>query len=193
MFIVLEGIDGAGGQTQLKLLANQHKDAKLLSYPDYAGPIGRVIDGYLRKQYEFTKELQLLLYFADFLKDKENIQAWQDEQKTIISDRYFTSAVAYQCAQGVPLNKALALQELFELPLPDIVFLLDISAKTSIKRKQQEKGELDRFEENLNFLQELSAFYKKLAEEHVLTKWVVINGEQPIQQVSHEIQSYNWA
>jgi dTMP kinase len=193
MFIVFEGIDGAGGETQSKLLAKQHKDAKLLSYPDYSGPIGSVIDEYLRKKHEFSGELQLLLYFADFLKDKETINTWQEHHNTIISDRYFTSALAYQCAQGVPLYKALVLQELFVLPIPDIVFLLDISAQTSIKRKQQEKGTLDRFEEDVDFLQKLSAFYRQLAEQQVLTKWVVINGEQPIQQVSHEIQSYNWA
>jgi len=196
-FIVIEGIDGAGGETQSKKLTEYFKDSQLLEYPDYTGPIGKLIDAYLHKQYEFSKEVQLLLYFADFLKDKEKITKWLQEGKTIIADRYFTTTIAYQCFKGVSLDTALATSKLFDLPIPNLVFYLDITAETSMKRKQNEKGELDRNEENREFLQSLTNSYKELVKEQILTKWVIIDGEQPLEKVTrdiqHEIRSYNWA
>ena len=188
MFIVIEGIDGAGGETQSKQLTKELENTKLLSYPDYTGPIGKLIDAYLHKQHEFSKEIQLLLYFADFLKDKEKINKWLKEGKTIIADRYFTTTIAYQCFQGVSLDTALATSKLFDLPIPDLVFYLDITPETSMKRKHKEKDELDRFEEDKQFLENLTHSYKQLAKEQILTKWVIINGEQPLEKVTQDIQ-----
>ena len=196
-FIVIEGIDGAGGESQSKKLAEYFEDSQLLEYPDYTGPIGKLIDAYLHKQHEFSKEVQLLLYFADFLKDKERINKWLQEGKTIVADRYFTTTIAYQCFKGISLDTALAMSKLFDLPTPDLVFYLDITAETSMKRKQGEKGELDRFEEDKQFLHGLTDSYKQLAKNQTFAKWIIINGEQPLEKVTqdiqHEIRSHNWA
>ena len=196
-FIVIEGIDGAGGESQSKKLAKYFEDSQLLEYPDYTGPIGKLIDAYLHKQHEFSKEVQLLLYFADFLKDKERINKWLQEGKTIVADRYFTTTIAYQCFKGVSLDTALATSKLFDLPTPDLVFYLNITAETSMKRKQGEKEELDRFEEDKQFLHGLTDSYKQLAKNQTFAKWIIINGEQPLEKVTqdiqHEIRSHDWA
>lgn len=192
-FIVFEGIDGCGGETQSKKLAQylrkKGKVAPLLSYPDYKGPIGKLIHSYLYRRHNFSKEVQLLLYFADFLKDKDKIQKWLQEGKTIVSDRYFSSTIAYQCLNGFTVEKALQMSKLFALPVPDVIIYLDITSETSIKRKiKEKKGNLDRHEADKKFLSDLAKFYKQLIRKQVFAKWMVVNGEQSVEKVAKDIQ-----
>ena len=166
-FIVIEGIDGCGKGTQVKKIVSHLRSrgtkVKTLSYPDRKGPIGALIDQYLYRQHDFSKEVQFLLYFSDFLKDKEKISKWLEEGNTIISDRYFSSTLAYQCLGGLPLDKGVEMWGLFDLPQPDVIVYLGISAETSRERKfGQKKGKLDRHEADSQFQNDLAKFYKHL-------------------------------
>ena len=191
-FVVFEGIDGAGGETQSNLLIDFLKEGKIpvekLTYPDYSGPIGKIIHRFLHKKYEFSPEIQFLLYFTDFLKNKRKIEKRQKEVKFIISDRYFTSTLAYQGLKGFPLKTALNFAKTFQLPKPDLIIYLKISPETSIKRKFKEKGNLDRHESDKKFLGNLERFYKKLIKRKIFGQWVVVNGERPIEKVFEEIK-----
>jgi dTMP kinase len=191
-FIVFEGIDGAGGETQSKLLLNYFKKQKIpverLSYPDYRGQIGKLIHQFLHKKYDFSPEIQFLLYFTDFLKDKEKIENWRKENKIIISDRYFTSTLAYQGQKGFSIEKALKISKIFDLPKPDLIIYLKISPETSIKRKFREKKNLDRHEADKKFLEKISKFYDKLIKNQIFGKWVVVDGEMSIEEVAKEIR-----
>ena len=66
-----------------------------------------------------------------------------------------------------------------------------------MKRKQGEKEELDRFEEDKQFLHGLTDSYKQLAKNQTFAKWIIINGEQPLEKVTQDIQqeirSHDWA
>lgn len=188
-FIVFEGIDGAGGETQSKLLSSYlGKGAKNLSYPDYKNPIGKIIHQYLHNQYDLPVETQFLLHSADFIKDAVKILKWLDEKKTVIADRYFTSTIAYQGLRGFELKKALRFAEIFNIPKPDLIIYLDISPETSMRRKLEEKGNLDRNEKDKKFSKELKAQYRKMAKKSIFGEWVVINGEKSIEEVFEEIK-----
>jgi dTMP kinase len=191
-FIVFEGIDGAGGETQSKLLFNylkkRKKPVEKLSYPDYRGPIGKLIHQFLHKKYNFPPQVQFLLYFTDFLKDKEKIEKWRKENKIIISDRYFTSTLAYQGQKVFSIEKDLKISKIFDLPKPDLIIYLKISPKTSIQRKFKEKRSLDRHEADKKFLEKLSKFYEKLIKNQIFGRWVIVDGEMPIDEVSKEIR-----
>lgn len=190
--IVIEGIDGAGGETQSNLLVKFLKErgvsVEKLTYPDYSGSIGNLIHHFLHKKYEFSPESQFLLYFLDFLKDKEKIKKWLKEGKIIITDRYFTSTLAYQCQKGISLKEALKIAQIFDLPKPDLIIYLEISPKTSIKRKIKEKNNLDRHEVDKKFLAKVAKFYRKLNKEQIFGKWIKINGEKPIKEVFSQIK-----
>jgi len=192
-FIVIEGIDGAGSETQSKLLSNfflrQRKKVKRLSYPDKKGLFGELIYKFLHGKYNFSLQIQFLLYFADFVKDKEKIKKWLKEGKIIIADRYFTSTLAYQCLRGFPLKEALKIADFFDLPKPDLIIYLEISPKTSIQRKLKEKKKLDRNEIDKKFLTRLTNFYKKLIKRQIFSHWIVINGEESKKKVFEEIKS----
>lgn len=193
-FIVFEGIDGAGSETQTRLLFNylkkEKKSVEKLFYPDYKGPIGKLIHQYLHKKYDFSVETQFLLYTTDFLKDKEKIRKWKKERKIIISDRYFTSTLAYQCLKGFPLKSALEIANLFKFPKPDLVIYLKVSPEISIQRKLKEKKNLDRHEADKEFLSELDNFYEKLIKNQIFGKWIVIDGEKSIEEVFKEIKKF---
>ncbi len=192
-FVVIEGIDGAGGETQSKLLKEflekKGKKVELVKYPDYEGPIGKLIHDFLHKKFDISPEVQFCLYASDMVKDKEKIEKALKEGKIVIADRYLTSTLAYQTLKGFPLEKGLEFAELFELPTPDLVIFLEILPETSIKRKFKEKNDLDRHEANKDFLRKVNESYHRLIENQIFAKeWVVIDGEKSIEEVAKKIQ-----
>ena len=190
--IVFEGIDGAGCETQVKLLFDylkrQGKSVERLYYPDYEGPIGKLIHQYLHKQYEFSVDVQFLLYFADFIKNREKINQWRKKGKIVICDRFFSSTLAYQGLRGFPIKKALELARTFKLPRPDLIIYLRVSPEVSMSRKYKEKKDLDRNEADKKFLKKVGDSYEKLIKGRIFSKWAVINGERSIEKVLKDIK-----
>lgn len=190
--IVIEGIDGAGIETQGKLLFDYFKKQKIaverLYYPSYSQPIGKLIHQYLHKKYDFPVDVQFLLYLADFIKDKDKIQKWLKEGKIVLCDRYFTSTLAYQILQGFSLEKALKVAKIFGLPKPDLAVYLKVSVKTSIKRKLKEKRSLDRNEANKDLLVKVGRVYEELIKKKVFCKWKMIDGEDSMESVFDKIK-----
>ncbi len=182
-FIVVEGIDGCGGETQTNLLKKHFKESLFLSFPAYNTKIGKIIDHFLHKRIQFQEDVELLLFYADILQFKSSILKAKEKEKTIICDRYFTSTIVYQG------EKVLKLDSIFNLPKPDICFLLDITGEESQKRKAKEKGisNLDRNENNLPFLNDIRKRYLKTAKSQTFCKWEIINGEKPINEVFNAI------
>ncbi len=180
--VVIEGIDGAGTETQSKLILEYLKSKNIpcvrISYPNYERAIGKFIHDFLQGKHTLDVETQFILYSCDMVNDRDKINGWLKRGKTVIADRYFTSALAYQCMQGFPVDKALRFAELFELPRPDNIIFLKISVKTSAKRKGKEKTHLDRNESNEKFLKEVSDFYERLIKDNVFGKWKIIDGKK---------------
>ncbi|HLD56909.1 MAG TPA: dTMP kinase [archaeon] len=190
--IVIEGIDGSGGETQSQLIKDYLESKKMpverLRYPDYNRPVGKLIDEYLHGKYEMSFDVLTLLHTADRIQDKNKINGLLKKGTSVIADRWFTSTLAFQTAQGFHLDKMIKIGEALEMPKPDIVIYLRISAETSAKRKLGEKGNLDRFEKDKLFLERVVNQYDKLAKENVFGKWVVIDGEQSKERVFEEVK-----
>jgi len=191
-FIIIEGIDGCGGETQTGLLSDffitQGKQIEKMTYPQYDQPIGQLIHNFLYEKYDLSPEVQTLIYFSEFVKDKEKIQKDLEFGKILISDRYFTSTLVYQGLRGVDLNKIISLSDLFNIPKPDLCIYLRISPETSMKRKSSEKqGDLDRNEKDLEFLRNLVNMYDRIAKDNLFCKWEIVDGEKPIQEVYNQI------
>jgi dTMP kinase len=191
-FIVLEGIDGAGVETNGKLLTNyfQEKGVKVgrVYYPGYEGPIGQMLHNYLNGQFDLSVEVQFLIHLSDFMKDKEKINGWLREGKTVIADRYFSSTLAYQSIKGFKIQKALEIAGILELPAPDLIIHINVSPKTSMMRKLEENNRLDRNESDEKLLKTVGDLYKKLAKKDVFAKWIMVDGEKKIEEVFEEIK-----
>lgn len=190
MFIVIEGIDGAGCETQAKNLTKfLEKDAiahSFLKYPDYERNIGKLIQEFMYRNKNLSAENQFLVYSLQFLMDKETI-AKDRKDKVVIADRYFTTALCFQTIAGVKLEKALRFADDFGVEKPDMVFYINVRPDIAIQRKSGEAKEKNRNEKDFELTRKTYAQYEKLVQDQVWTKWVNINGEQDIDSVTKDI------
>lgn len=142
-FIVLEGIDGAGKSTQIKmlqdLLAERDIAYEYLHFPRFDAPVyGELIARFLRGEMGEVNQvdpyLVALIYAGDRADAAPMIRQWLAEGKFVIVDRYVYSNVGYQCAK---LPEADACETLrrwivdleyghYAIPRPDVSVFLDV-------------------------------------------------------------------
>ena len=191
VFIVIEGLDGAGGETQTNLLLDYFnkigKKAVKIESPNLNTPVGKAYREYLYEKFEMKNEAIFLLCACDVIINRKTIEENNEKGNIIIADRYITSTIAYQAANKFPFEKALKIVELIDFPKPDMIIYIDISPETSMRRKAKEKGNLDRHEKNLEYLKKVREFYKKEIDRNVLGKWFMVDGEQPIDKIHRDI------
>ena len=177
MYIVFEGIDGAGKSTQINLLkewleANGFRVETLVEPTD--SEVGKLIRRILQRSDATEDRVQKtlgLLFAADrmLIMDKLN-----DESKVIISDRSFISSLAYQePAEWIEVLNKYAKK-------PDLLILLDLDVKKSVARTSGE----DTFE-NEEFLTNVRANYLNLVEGYT---YEIINANNGVNKVSSDIK-----
>ena len=151
VFIAIEGLDGSGGTTQTRLLAEWfraqgHQDVLTTNEPS-TGPVGRFIRTTLNPKHEASiiGDAVLPYLFAgdrrDHL-DREIIPALQ-RGAAVITDRYYHSSLAYQ-SLSVGLPAVAALNERFRAP--DVTIFLDLEPEESLARIEARGEALERFE-----------------------------------------------
>ncbi|MBE6502838.1 MAG: dTMP kinase [Methanobrevibacter sp.] len=177
MYIVFEGIDGAGKSTQIQLLKEWLEDngfrVETLVEPTDSD-VGKLIRRILQRPDAATDSVQKtlgLLFAADrmLIMDKLN-----DESKVIISDRSFISSLAYQQpAEWIEILNKYAKR-------PDLLLLLDLDVKKSVSRTSGQ----DTFE-NEEFLTNVKANYLKLVENYTHE---IIDANNGVNKVSSDIK-----
>ena len=159
MFIVLEGLDGAGKSTQIaKLKAmflERGVESEYLHFPRFDAPvygdlIARFLRGDLGSVEQVNPYLVALLYAGDRADCAATIRRWLDEGKVVIVDRYVYSNIGYQCAKIADdaerqmLREWILLTEFeeFKIPRPDLSLFLDVPFSfTERKLSEQREGD----------------------------------------------------
>jgi dTMP kinase len=159
MFIVLEGLDGAGKSTQIKMLREwflaRGVESEYLHFPRFDAPIyGDLVARFLRGEFgsaaEVNPYLVALLYAGDRADAAKMVQGWIDEGKVVIADRYLYSNIGYQCAKIEDETERTKLRQwIFDLeynyhkiPRPDLSLFLDVPfAFTERKLTEQREGD----------------------------------------------------
>ena len=177
MYIVFEGIDGAGKSTQIQMLRewlenNGFRVETLVEPTD--SKVGKLIREILQQPDATTERVQKtlgLLFAADRMLIMDNLE---DESKIFISDRSFISSLAYQePAEWIgELNRY--------AKKPDLLILLDLDVKTSVARTSGE----DTFE-NEEFLTGVKQNYLKLAQDYTCE---IIDADRGVNKVSSDIK-----
>ena len=192
-FIAFEGIDGAGKQTLSKFTKNILKlkdvDVATFEYPDYKSIWGGIINRYLHNEIELSIQEEFFVYFTDILKDQKKINKLLSDGTFVITDRYFCSTVAFQCAKGFNYRKALSIIDEMDVIIPDLTILLQIPPKLAKERKYNEKKNLDRHEKDINLLENVGLMYDKIMDENVLSKrWINIDGSKDLMAVKSDVE-----
>ncbi|MBQ0080778.1 MAG: dTMP kinase [Alistipes sp.] len=161
MFIVLEGLDGAGKSTQIQLLENYLQQRGLqseyLHFPRYdSKPYGSLISSFLRGEFGSLDEVDpyfvAMLYAEDRMQISSRIKQWLQQGKVVVVDRYVLSNIAYQGAKMHSMEQTKALSEwifnleynIFSIPKPDISFFLDVPFKFTINSLKKNREGRDR-------------------------------------------------
>ena len=191
MFIVIEGIDGAGCETQatalIKKLTEAGKNPFYIKFPHYDTPVGKMIRNFLyENKTKHTADEQFLLYTLQFVFDKELIKEKMKDH-IVIADRYFSTTLCYQILEGFEEKKALQFAEDFDIVKPDVVLYLDVAPDIAIKWKYGEDKEKNFRENDHSFIRRTYEKYKDLVKRNVWAKWIAVQGEQPKEKVTEEI------
>ena len=187
---VIEGVDGAGKSTQIKLLRNffltKGFNCEYMHFPRTETPyFGELIARFLRGEFGSLNEvdpyLVAMLYAGDRKDASDLIETWLKEGKIVLLDRYTYSNIAYQCAklmdkpsQNKLMHWILSLEfEHFAIPKPDINIFLDVPSTFTEKNLTKTRSGNDRdylngfrdiHEESMVFQKQVRDIYLRVSE-----------------------------
>lgn len=185
--IAVEGIDGSGKETQIallrKALEGRGKSVAVLKYPTRHY---QMLNDFLEKKAAIEPKALFLLFLADIAEDQKGVKKALSGNDVVILDRYVFSTISYE-VNSIDYPRGKKIVESVGYIQPDKVVLLDIDGKTSQERKKKQK-QLDRYEENVAYLDRVRSNFLKLFEERFLTpNWHKIDARAGISDVHAEI------
>jgi dTMP kinase len=184
-FLVVEGLDGSGKSTQIKLIKKYLEEREIryqyMHFPRTDSPyFGELIARFLRGDFGSIESvdpyLVALLYAGDRKDAMEEINNWLSDGYMVLLDRYVYSNIAFQCAklrdkkQQEQLRKWILDLEFsyYKIPKPEINILLDVPFSFTQKKLTGEregserdylKGLRDIHEEDLDFQKRVRDIY----------------------------------
>jgi len=186
VFVTFEGIDRSGKTTQARMLAAALGDEALLVREPGGTPAAEAIRDLVKGDTELTPIAETLLFGAARADLVERvIRPALEQGRTVISDRYGDSTVAYQGgARGLGIERVEELNRWLTGGLaPDVTFLLEVESGTAAGRG----GELDRFEREGEQLQRAVAqAYDELAARHP-ERYVRIDASRSPEEVHADV------
>lgn len=196
-FIVIEGLEGAGKSSAVKIVLDDLSQRSIPSITTRE-PGGTAIGELLRniiKNPEYSEVLQdktelLLLYAARLQLIEQVIKPALEEGYWVIADRFELSTLAYQ-GGGRCLDKDF-IQQLSQFSLngfkPDLTLYLDISPELGLQRAQL-RGALDRIEQQtIDFFHRVNAQYKEKIKNN--PKVVIIDASLSLEDVTMAIRKH---
>lgn len=200
---VIEGVDGAGKSSQIKLLKEYFvslgRKCEYLHFPRTDEPFfGELLARFLRGEFGSLNDvnpwLVAMIYAGDRKDAAQKISNWLKEGKAVILDRYTYSNIAYQCAklrneeeQDKLMNWILELEfSHFGIPVPDLNIFLDVPHQFTARKLKSSRtgddrtylnGNRDIHEESLDFQRKVREMYIRVA--HRDNRLTVVNCSAP--------------
>lgn len=203
VFVVFEGIDGAGTTTQAGLYAARLRARRHLVHvtnEPSGGPIGSLVRQVLRHRVALPAGRQAdtmaLLFAADRLDHLgSEIEPCLRDGYVVLSDRYDLSSLAYQATSATSnpdelANKIRWIRALnSQARRPDATIVLHVSAAVAAERRGRRGGGPGELYEVDELQARLAAIYRR-AEELVPGDRVIhLDGEAPIDAVTDAIEA----
>lgn len=164
-FIVFEGIDGAGTSTQIKKLVDSNPEKYEATAEPTKSEIGKFLRRMLAGEFHVDEKTNAYLFAADrceHIYGQNGIIEKIKNGKTVVSDRYFFSSMAYQsasCGKDLPrlLNSP--------FPLPEYLFYFQINPEISLARVNA-RNEKKEIYEKLDIQKKIAALYEEVISEY---------------------------
>lgn len=156
--IAIEGLDGSGGTTQVRMLAEALRPQRVVhtTAEPTSGPIGRLIRDALANRVTLGDGVLPYLFAADRQDHLEReIGPRLAAGEVVITDRYMASSLAYQ-SLAAPLGFIATLNERFRPA--DLTVFLDLAPEEGLARVESRGLPKDRFE-TLDTLRAVGAAY----------------------------------
>ena len=190
-FIVFEGIDGAGTSTQIKKICEKNPQKFFQTAEPTSLETGKFLRRMLGGEFSVDEKTNSFLFAADraeHLYGKNGIIEQLNNGKTVISDRYLFSSLAYQsisCGEELPklLNST--------FPLPEILFFFEIDPEISLKRVDS-RNEKKEIYEKIETQKKIALEYEKIISEYennpsCTMKIIRIDATKSIDEISETI------
>ena len=190
-FIVFEGIDGAGTSTQIKKICEKNPQIFFQTAEPTSLETGKFLRRMLGGEFSVDEKTNSFLFAADraeHLYGKNGIIEQINNGKTVISDRYLFSSLAYQsisCGEELPklLNST--------FPLPEILFFFEIDPEISLKRVDS-RNEKKEIYEKIETQKKIAMEYEKIISEYennpsCTMKIIRIDATKSIEEISETI------
>ena len=182
--IAIEGIDGSGKQTQMRLLAHEleARGNRVLAtgFPQYGSWFGKMVGQFLNGDFgpldSVDPHFTALLYAGDRFECKAPIVAMLEAGGVVLADRYIASNLAHQTARSAPEKRAEFRAwiehleyEIYGLPKEDLVLYLRLppsQAQILIAKKSERQytdATHDILESNIVHLQDAADIYDELS------------------------------
>ena len=191
-FIVFEGIDGSGTSTQIKRLVESNPSRFFATAEPTTNETGKFLRRMLCGEFAVDEKTASYLFAADrceHIYGKNGVEELIKNGKTVVSDRYFFSSLAYQsvsCGKDLPrlLNSP--------FPLPEYLFYFKIDPEISLKRVDSRNGQKEIYEK-LDIQKKIAKLYDEVIEEYQEKtnesgmKIIIIDATKSIDEVFNDI------
>lgn len=193
-FFALEGIDGSGKSTQLKLLARRLEEAGvpcLTTCEPTSGPIGKLLRQVLTGQVKCDSRVVAPLFAADrldhLLREENGLCRAVEAGLTVLTDRYCFSSYAYQSVD-LPLEWVIEVNRpCAQLLRPTATLFLDVSPELALERIAQNRAGAELFETRDRLTRTREQYFKAFELEQNRERVIVIPGDRDVDAVAGEI------
>ena len=143
-FIVIDGTDGSGKTTQIKMLAEalglEGLPVELVDFPQYGTKSAGIIEEYLSGKYgQVSPQAASIFYAIDRFDASFKIRQWLLEGKIVLANRYVTANAGHQGGKIVDHFQRMKFfkwldnleYSVFKVPRPDLNVILHVPAQTA--------------------------------------------------------------
>ena len=203
LFIVLEGLDGAGKTTHKHNIMKRFQEA----FPDkevvdVREPGGTIVGEQIRSvvlSNPMNCYTRALLYAASRWELSEMIHDKLKKGAIVVCDRYIYSSLAYQTTNDAEIQMILDINRFNDgLAIPNYVFHFDMTMETYRDRKraratQRELDELEKepdsfFEKNIKQYENAYNYLEDCYYTHESGKIVMIDANKTLQEVTEQVE-----
>ena len=191
-FIAFEGTEGAGKTTQIKLLKEYLEKNNIpvhTTTEPTKGPIGQLIRLALKKEVPVKLETLQTLYAADRMEHQIEIDAALNENKIVLTDRYYGTSLTYILLEETTKRFYEALKALnFLARKPDLWIYITCTVEKSLGSVDTRNGTKEIFDKK-EYLEKIYDLYNDFFEkEKERTEIITIErGEKTAEEMSAEL------